>query len=323
MSPRRPDRAGVFGPSRRTACATNSEKNTRFAKRVLFHQKTAGASVTSHCTSPGSVFWSEPYSSREADHRICWQRHSGVGSGVKIIGTFGVVVTASIALLQPAQGNSQRGGHSSSSPAHHFSASAGHFSSRPRSFPGGVRHFYGPSTRFYSHAAFHSRTSGPRLAVSRSSALRSRGFNSRGRVPARFSRNWDRSRGHFWHGHQFRFFNNAWVIFDAGFYPWDYGYGYYPGAYSYYDDGYYDDGSASGEYSEEPYPAQSEYDSGNSDSSVSQVQAALARKGYYRGAIDGSLGPGTRNALRRYQRNQGLLVTGRVDRPVIEALGLR
>ncbi|HEX7516722.1 MAG TPA: peptidoglycan-binding domain-containing protein [Chthoniobacterales bacterium] len=113
------------------------------------------------------------------------------------------------------------------------------------------------------------------------------------------------------------------MIFDLGFYPWDYEYGYPYGAYSYYDSGYYDDGYASSEYSQEPYPAQSEYDSGNSDSSVGQVQAALAREGYYRGAIDGSLGPGTRNALRRYQRKHGLDVTGRVDRPVIEALGLR
>ena len=98
-------------------------------------------------------------------------------------------------------------------------------------------------------------------------------------------------------------------------YPWDYG--YYPyGAYSYYDDGYYDDGYAANEYS------QSEYDNGNPDSSVSQVQAALAREGYYRGAIDGSFGPATRNALRRYQQNHGLDVTGRIDRPVLEALGL-
>jgi peptidoglycan hydrolase-like protein with peptidoglycan-binding domain len=114
------------------------------------------------------------------------------------------------------------------------------------------------------------------------------------------------------------------VIFDLGFYPWDYGYGYYPyGAYSYYDGGYYDDVYAPSEYSQGPSPAQSQYDSGNRDSSVSQVQAALAREGYYRGAIDGSLGPATRNALRRYQRNHGLDVTGRVDRPVIETLGLR
>jgi His-Xaa-Ser repeat protein HxsA len=103
------------------------------------------------------------------------------------------------------------------------------------------------------------------------------------------------------------------VIIGPWLYPW--GYSYYPyGAYSYYDDGYYDDGYAASEYS------QSEYDAG--DSSVSQVQAALAREGYYHGAIDGSVGPATRNALRRYQQNHGLDVNGRIDRPVLEALGL-
>jgi hypothetical protein len=133
-------------------------------------------------------------------------------------------------------------------------------------------------------------------------------------------RNWDRNRDHFWNGHRCRWYNNAWVIFDLGFYPYGYGYGYgygypYGGAYPYYDNGYYDDNYAANEYSQD-------YDS-SADSSVSQVQSALARDGYYRGAIDGSFGPGTRNALRRYQRDHGLDVTGQIDRPVIEALGLR
>lgn len=286
---------------------------------------------------------------------------------MKIIGTFGVVVIASIALLQPAQGRSRGSGHSFSS-GHHYSASAGHYSSRPSNFSGGTARFDRSSPRFSSQAAFRNRAysasgrrlavnrttalnpraysaSGPRLAVNRTTtlnpraesasrpqvaagrraALRSEGLNNnRGRVPARYTRNWDRGRDHFWRGRRCHWRNNAWVIFGTGFYPWGYGYGYYPyGAYSYYDGGYYGDGYASSEYSDEQYPAQSEYDSGNSDSSVSQVQAALAREGYYRGAIDGSLGPATRNALRRYQRDRGLDVTGRVDRPVIEALGLR
>jgi His-Xaa-Ser repeat protein HxsA len=101
-------------------------------------------------------------------------------------------------------------------------------------------------------------------------------------------------------------------------FPW--GYGYYPYAsYSYYDDryydGYYDEGYASNEY------PQSE--DGDVDVNVSEVQSALARAGYYDGAIDGSLGPATRNALRRYQRDRRLSVTGRIDRSVIDALGLR
>ena len=97
--------------------------------------------------------------------------------------------------------------------------------------------------------------------------------------------------------------------------PWFWGYGYgwgYPYGYSYYDDGY-----APVEY------AQSEYDNAPGDSSVSQVQAALAREGYYHGAIDGSVGPMTRNALRRYQRDRGLDATGQIDQRVIQSLGLR
>lgn len=151
----------------------------------------------------------------------------------------------------------------------------------------------------------------------RTTAPRPRSFNNnQGPLAAQQTRNWSRNRDHNWRGQRCRWQNNSWVIIGPWFYPW--AYGYYPyGAYSYYDNGYYDDGYAANEYS------QSEYDSVNPDSIVSQVQAALAREGYYHGAIDGSLGPATRNALRRYQQNQGLDVTGRIDRPIIEALGLR
>ena len=85
------------------------------------------------------------------------------------------------------------------------------------------------------------------------------------------------------------------MIFDLGFYPYGYGYGYYPygGAYPYYDNGYYDDSYASSEYSQD-------YDS-STDSSVSQVQSALAREGYYRGAIDGSFGPRTKASVKAFQ----------------------
>ena len=65
---------------------------------------------------------------------------------------------------------------------------------------------------------------------------------------------------------------------------------------------------------------QPEYDAG---SQVSNVQSALAREGYYDGAIDGRLGPATQKALRRYQRDHGLPVTGGISRAVIEALQLR
>ena len=44
---------------------------------------------------------------------------------------------------------------------------------------------------------------------------------------------------------------------------------------------------------------------------VSRVQAALTRLGYDPGPIDGAYGPKTEQAIRLYQRNNGLTVDGR------------
>jgi peptidoglycan hydrolase-like protein with peptidoglycan-binding domain len=45
---------------------------------------------------------------------------------------------------------------------------------------------------------------------------------------------------------------------------------------------------------------------------TTSVQQELARRGYYQGPIDGRLGPETRAAIRRYQQDRGLPVTGDV-----------
>ena len=50
------------------------------------------------------------------------------------------------------------------------------------------------------------------------------------------------------------------------------------------------------------------------------VQSALARRGYYRGAIDGVLRPETRNAIRAFQAQRGLAVTGQISKNLIQAL---
>lgn len=52
------------------------------------------------------------------------------------------------------------------------------------------------------------------------------------------------------------------------------------------------------------------------------VQRALSRRGYYRGGIDGDVGPGTRAAIRQYQYDRRLEVTGRIDRSLLRSLGL-
>lgn len=52
----------------------------------------------------------------------------------------------------------------------------------------------------------------------------------------------------------------------------------------------------------------------------SEVQIALQRRGYYRGVIDGDIGPETRAAIRHFQFDQELAPTGRIDRELLSSL---
>jgi len=45
-----------------------------------------------------------------------------------------------------------------------------------------------------------------------------------------------------------------------------------------------------------------------------QIQEALKRAGYYRGELDGKIGPQTRQAIEAFQKDQGLEVDGVVGR---------
>jgi putative peptidoglycan binding protein len=275
---------------------------------------------------------------------------------MKRIYLFVVVVTVSFALLQSVEARGPS--HSFSAP--HFSAPSHSYSAPSRSYSSGATRYYSASRvssmsnrsyfaarprfsrtttafrnptytssprRFSGDrtAAFNSRTfsrsSARSAATNRTLASRSQGAN-RERMVARYSanwhRNWDRGRDHFWHGHRCHFRNGFWFIYDPFlFYPYGYGYDFYPYG-SYADATYYDDRYA--EYAPDTTANQPEYDAG---SQVGNVQSALAREGYYDGAIDGRLGPATEKALRRYQRDHGLPVTGGISRAVIEALQLR
>ena len=53
------------------------------------------------------------------------------------------------------------------------------------------------------------------------------------------------------------------------------------------------------------------------------VQSELRRRGYYRGPVDGRLGPGSKAAISRYQSSRGLAVTGNVNNQTLRALGIR
>jgi len=58
------------------------------------------------------------------------------------------------------------------------------------------------------------------------------------------------------------------------------------------------------------------------DQVIANVQAALQEAGYYLGPITGSLSPATRSAIANYQRDYGLIITGAIDQPTVESLGL-
>jgi hypothetical protein len=122
-------------------------------------------------------------------------------------------------------------------------------------------------------------------------------------------RNWNGNWRHH-HGH-----NN--VIFIGGFgfpswwgwgYPYyGYGYGYpygyygygYPYGYGYGDYGYeYGYGSGGGQYGSA------------TRSRVAELQRRLSRAGYYRGSVDGILGPQTRRAIRAYEQDHGYADAG-------------
>ena len=53
---------------------------------------------------------------------------------------------------------------------------------------------------------------------------------------------------------------------------------------------------------------------------VRTAQRQLRDRGYYSGPVDGVIGAATEGALRAYQRDRGLKVTGRLDPPTVRSL---
>jgi hypothetical protein len=151
---------------------------------------------------------------------------------------------------------------------------------------------------------------------------------------AGFSRDkhdWHRGGDRHWSDHHFsgRYYRPS--------FGYGYGYGYYP--YSYYDYGYgpyyypyYYPRSTFGfsfgpSYSYYPYSSyssvyQGRIASGYPDGLAADVQRELRRRGFYRGSIDGNIGPASRAAIRSYQAERGLRVTGRIDSSLLRSLGV-
>lgn len=143
---------------------------------------------------------------------------------------------------------------------------------------------------------------------------------------ANWHRDWDHDHDHFWHGHRCHFFNGSWVLFDFGFYPWwgDWDYpSYYGYGYPYYPYGYDPNYNGYGPDEGQNYYSEGGYGDQGATSAVAAAQDRLARGGYYRGQIDGVMGPKTRHAIARYQSNHGLRANGELTPETLDALGLR
>jgi hypothetical protein len=105
---------------------------------------------------------------------------------------------------------------------------------------------------------------------------------------------------------------NSSIYGSPGYSPYGYYYGSRP--YSYY------------RYQANPYYANTtyvRYAAADGYSSSAAVQVALARRGYYHGAIDGIIGPMSRNAIQRYQASRGMAPTGVINYSLLRSLGVQ
>lgn len=100
-------------------------------------------------------------------------------------------------------------------------------------------------------------------------------------------------------------------LISGGYYYWNNGYWYPAWGYSPTEEYYaYDAPIYVGQHAEPP------------DKVIANVQAALQEMGYYKGEVDGLLGPLTREALAAYQADQGLTTTAVIDEPTLNSLGM-
>ena len=127
------------------------------------------------------------------------------------------------------------------------------------------------------------------------------------------SRSYSYGSGSYGYGYGYPYYSyGPSVSFGFG-YP--YSYGYYPYGYS----SYYPSDYSYGYYGYN----RSGYNTYANGSIVIQVQSRLARAGYYRGAIDGAMGPRTHYAIVAYERDHGLRVDGAISGQLLRNMGLR
>ena len=99
------------------------------------------------------------------------------------------------------------------------------------------------------------------------------------------------------------------IFFDLGWWGWYDGWWYPAWGYDPY---------SNYEYNEPIYG----YDGLSPDQIVASVQAELQQLGYYSYAVDGRMGPLTRAAIARYQRDRLLPITSGIDPATLGSLGI-
>ena len=100
-------------------------------------------------------------------------------------------------------------------------------------------------------------------------------------------------------------------LISGGYYYFNNGYWYPAWGYNSTNEYYaYDAPIYAGKHAEPP------------DKVIADVQAVLQEMGYYKGEVDGLLGPLTREALTGYQTDQGMVATAVIDEPTLDALGM-
>jgi hypothetical protein len=127
-----------------------------------------------------------------------------------------------------------------------------------------------------------------------------------------------------WHGNYHGNYHGHGHYYGPGFgfyapFPFYAGYPYYGGG------AYYDSDDAGPSYSASIAPGSVYHGArvdDHTDALSVDVQRALRHDGYYRGEIDGDIGAGTRAAIRQYQYDHHLEVTGRIDRALLQSLNL-
>lgn len=102
------------------------------------------------------------------------------------------------------------------------------------------------------------------------------------------------------------------ILIGGGYYYWDAGWWYPAWGYDSYYSNYAYDGPIYGGNNYDVSPEQT----------IADVQSALQQAGYYFGAVDGQLGPLTRQAIAAWQRDHGLAQTTVIDPPTLRSLGM-